>query len=438
MEEKEKLNFLINTNTDFTKFLNIYVKIDNRKFFSEGSNSYASPLSEFDLIFLDIGDNNLYQSLSENRIIQLNKFLLSGKPFIFILRSFHSILETTNYKILEQIFGDIFNIETKDIGKFYSLTDNGKYSVFNEYLNGIDKNYTISFIVDKNEENLICLAKNTEDNCVAFSLRKFPNCFFIPWHYKMSDKLCEILIQLAIDSKVNGEPILDWVKEYSFSELELTDSRIEELSLKISELEDEKDKVNLNKIRLERIRDTLLFRDGKILEEVTKEVLIELGLEIKDGTAGKEDLKFVCNEKHYLLEVKGSNSSCQKNKHVGQIKNHISEYETEIEGKVKGILIMNAWRELPIEERDTNDTKIFPQESVKVAEISDIVLMTTQQLFVMYCDNLEGKFDLKEFMNKIDSTKGVLEGYDHIEEYKIKPVDEVKSIEEDNSKNQKA
>ena len=56
--------------------------------------------------------------------------------------------------------------------------------------------------------------------------------------------------------------------------------------------------------------------------------------------------------------------------------------------------------------------------------------MTTQQLFVAYCDNLEGKFDLEEFIQKIESTNGILEGYDDIEKYKVKMEQEVEITKE--------
>ena len=97
---------------------------------------------------------------------------------------------------------------------------------------------------------------------------------------------------------------------------------------------------------------------------------------------------------------------------------HIAEYKNENEVEPKGILLINPWRKLPIEERNTNDKPNFPNEIMTLVNISNITLITTQQLFVAYCDNLEGKFNLDEFIQKIDSTNGVLEGYEDIERFK--------------------
>ncbi|MBK8981812.1 MAG: hypothetical protein IPM38_05675 [Ignavibacteria bacterium] len=44
--------------------------------------------------------------------------------------------------------------------------------------------------------------------------------------------------------------------------------------------------------------------------------------------------------------------------------------------------------------------------------------MTTQQLFVAYCEHLDGIFVLENFINKILYANGVVGGYENIEKYK--------------------
>ena len=162
----------------------------------------------------------------------------------------------------------------------------------------------------------------------------------------------------------------------------------------------------------------MLFRDGDILKDMCKKVLTELGLHIEEGKIGREDLVFIYNECDYLIEVKGSKSSASKG-NIRQLNSHIAEYENEKEKKVKGILLINPWRENPIEERNIKDKQNFPDEIMTLVNLSNITLMNTQQLFVAYCDNLEGKFNLNEFMKKIDDSNGIMEGYNDIQKYKI-------------------
>lgn len=412
-----KIKLLINSELDLfhlNSFAN--VSVDRRNFLSEGSEACASPISEYDLVILD---NTMQKArISVIRKDQLLNHIKGGKPFIFVLRQFMGTGEKSNYTILSTIFERNFIFNTREIGQVYSLTTLGKQSCFKSYLEGEKTHYKIS-LKSEQKDSVLSYANNSEGNCVAFVLKEFRNCYFVPWNNDKAEIFCEIIVKLARESLMNGEPVKEWVKNYSFSHLKKVTKDIIQIEDKISILEQEKLSEISKRENYERIRDTLLYRAGKILEDVTKEVLRELGIEARDGTIGKEDTQFIYDEKHYISEIKGSIGSCQKNNHVGQLKNHMSEYETDNIVKVKGILIMNAWRELPLEDRDKTDTKVFPQESVNVAIISNIVLMTTQQLFVAYCDNLEGKFNLEEFISKVDSTSGILVGYADISEYKI-------------------
>jgi len=420
-EMNEKPSLLICCSGTFNNFIKSNeVFLDVRSFVKEGSDSFAGPLSEYDLILYDLLDTT--NLVSENRKQQFLKFLKTGKPVIFTLRQFSQNKNINNYQILDDIFSPILKYNRYEIGTRTFTTKNGSQSIFSEYLNGNSSGYEIS--IDNSEVNssIISLADNTEGNSIAFYLKEYPNCYLLPWNQNKLGLLWENIVQLAKDSRIQGEKIEEWVNDYSFPELSNIKLEIEKLDKKIVELDIEKTLKENDKVNLERIKNTLLYRDGRILEEVVKEVLKSLGI-IVNSNSGNADLSFLFAKNHYVSEIKGCEGSCLK-KFVGQLKNHISEYETANEVNVKGILIINAWRKLPLEKRDKEDTKIFPIESVNVARISNIVLITTQQLFVAYCDKLKGEFDLKEFIKKIDDTKGILEGYNDIEKYKVKSENE--------------
>ena len=151
---------------------------------------------------------------------------------------------------------------------------------------------------------------------------------------------------------------------------------------------------------------------------MSKEVLNEFGLKVEDGKQGREDLVFSFNDENFLLEVKGIEKSASKS-NVRQLNGHLTEYKNEHEVEVKGILLVNAWRKLPIEERETKEKPIFPDEIMTLVNLTGVVLMTTQQLFVAYCEYLEGKFNLDTFVKTSKSTSGVMIGFEDTFKYKL-------------------
>lgn len=132
-----------------------------------------------------------------------------------------------------------------------------------------------------------------------------------------------------------------------------------------------------------------------------KDVLIELGLDAQDGKDVREDIILVHNGSHFVFEVKGLTKSAGE-KDINQLQAKKMQYEQENKVKAKGVLIVNAWRELPLEDRNTPDHPIFPNQMMVMTNIWEFCLMTTQQLFVLYCMKLEKVFKLNEFLLKLN------------------------------------
>lgn len=390
----------------------------NKLIFHENSplhddHNSASLLSEYDLIILNYSEPAM---MTMNREEQLNNFVKSGKTLIFILNKFIGDRNgVSNYFPIRSIFENYFIFRELEKGDNFALTKFGVNSECKNYLEHGIKKFNIS-VNNAFGSDIISLADNVENNSVAFICKKYPNCYFLPWMTGNEEEFAKLILKLVFEGS-NVQPVEDWVRDYSFSDLINVENKINEIQNKIDDLEKVKMGNISEKKKYEEIRDTLLYRDGKILEDVVKKVFIDLGIEIQLGKEAREDLIFIFKTNHYLIEVKGCEKSTNKG-HVKQVISHVVEYTEEEDTVPKGILIINAWRKLPIEERNTNDKPLFPNELMKLVSISHITLMTTQQLFVAYCDNLEGKFDLEEFIQKIDTTNGVLVGYDDIRRFK--------------------
>lgn len=169
---------------------------------------------------------------------------------------------------------------------------------------------------------------------------------------------------------------------------------------------------------MEHIKNVLFCGSGLLLQNTVKEALISLGIDAKDGKSNREDITFIFENKHFVIEVKGLSKSVGE-KDVSQLVSKKVQYEEEHLVEAKGILIANAWKDMPIEERNTIETIIFPDQMKKLTELRKVALLTTQQLFVAYCKNLEVNFDVNKFISNIENTVWIFKDLNEIDNYKL-------------------
>lgn len=192
----------------------------------------------------------------------------------------------------------------------------------------------------------------------------------------------------------------EWVDKINIPGEEELRSRIEtekeamsEIENRVKELEDE-----LNDIA--RFKG-LLYETGEPLEELVKFTLEKLGARIGPPEfEGHEEYLLIRDEGRAVVEVKGNTKSISKGD-MRAVLDYIQEYELEKDEKVKGILIGNAWRLNPLEERGTQKKQVFPDNVKRSAKSRDIALVSTIELFNAYCAFLKGEIGGKEVVDKI-------------------------------------
>lgn len=423
-----KPRILINTDRSTSKF-NTFIKsdslnIDTRSFVSINIGVTASVLKEYDLIVLDLL-NEL--DIHEKRNQQLREYLLQGKTIICLLNEYkekrggvvnlgpiksllYDSFNNSNLKI-------IFNIESH--GDTYDITNYGRHHIFNKYLDSEKKQWRIA-LNKKLSPDVNILAQNVNVEPVAFTLKKYGGrVILLPYLPSNEEIFWDTVEEISFTVGNISEPVEEWVSKYTVPTLDVKIRKIKQIQERIDKYEVEKKEYENEKKHLENIRNTLLYRDGKILQDTVKEVLIELGIEAEDGPDGREDITFIYGDKHFVIEVKGLTKSAGE-KHMSQLNSKKVQYEEDNKVKAKGVLLVNAWRKVPLEKRGTNDKPIFPDQMMELANIWEIALMTTQQLFVMYCKNLEGNFDVDSFIENVYKTIGVYNEYAVYTEYKIK------------------
>lgn len=398
--------------------------IDERNISGVGDLQFADLLSEYQGIILDTKDDLIVHN--DQRKAQFRKYIKNNNGFIIcVLRKFKGAWGTNSSyafidTVMEEALGINFNNFNSNVsGSSGEATNFSNNTVFNDYLRTPGVEWFIS-LNKESIENAVPLMENVESDAIAFMSKKYSNrIFFIPWIAKAEESFWNAVLELARELSGFTENSPQWVEEYQVPTMKEKNVAIAELQENIDKAEKEKKSIVEEKNRLIDIRDTLLFRDGIKLQNTVKNILNELGIPAKDGKMGREDVIFELGNKSFVSEVKGLKKSAAE-RHLNQLNSKKGQYEFEIKKKTKGVLIVNAWRDLPIENRGSNDHPIFPDQISSVTKMWEFALLTTQQLFVAYCKKLDGKFDNENFINELFDTVGVFSGLDDIDKYKLK------------------
>ena len=148
----------------------------------------------------------------------------------------------------------------------------------------------------------------------------------------------------------------------------------------------------------------LLYETGDPLEDICKLTLSQLGCKIDDSV---EDFSLITTDKEAIVEVKGRERSILREDGAMLAQNR-SNYAIQ-KGKgireIKAILLGNPWRlVLPLEERAKKEP--FSSHLVEDANVEDMALVTTVELFKAYCEFLEGNISSDEILERLFSGIG--------------------------------
>lgn len=193
------------------------------------------------------------------------------------------------------------------------------------------------------------------------------------------DALFELNERLSISNEEIDFPI--WANDiYVLNEKEEIEIQ-NQLEKQIVGLQD---KLSEQKRRIEEIQKykLLLTASGRVLEEITKQVLRELGFSILDAEKGRSDIIAKYGDTGIVAEIKGVSKSAAE-KHAAQLEKWVSQYIEENESVPKGLLIVNGFCDVPISER-TED--VFPHQMLKYCEARGHALLTTTQLLCLFIE----------------------------------------------------
>ncbi len=153
-------------------------------------------------------------------------------------------------------------------------------------------------------------------------------------------------------------------------------------------------------------KQKILFTgSGTALEIQVKQVFEELGFDIVEAGPGRDDLILKYDDKIAVVEIKGVSKSAAE-KHAAQLEKWVSEYYSTHGVHPKGILVINAYYDTPLKDRNN---PAFPDQMLGYSKRRGHCLLTGIQLLSMFLDCREDQEKKDEIINRMFSTEGVFE-----------------------------
>jgi len=208
----------------------------------------------------------------------------------------------------------------------------------------------------------------------------------------------DIDILISLTKSIDQTEAPDWVNNINIPNELIIKGELDTAERKLTE---KRDYYN-NLIKHKR----LLYDYSYSLQDICQLTLKELGANTKPSIVTDEFI-IESGGKEVLVEVKGTSRSIDKDD-LGQLVVDIGQHFKETGKSIKGLLIGNGWRNLPLEKREIGNARTFPKEIVKAAEDNNVGLLSSVELFNAYCAVLEGKLSKDDFLSTIFNSSGII------------------------------
>ncbi len=217
------------------------------------------------------------------------------------------------------------------------------------------------------------------------------------------EALADILKDEIGFSAVSPEP--DWAKNV---EMPFVSEWKHQISERKSVVQEEQQKIDKFEAQIGEICSyrQLLYSTGPELEEVVRRSFQYLGGTVTPAKYSQEEYIFDFDGQEFLVEVKGVSKSVSLS-HLRQLNDYLLKFQEDTGKEGKGVLFANTWRNLPPEQRNTEDTPEFPDNVVQRAEQWEISLVSSRAFFEVFLQALKDKSLSKQILKTVTSTNGI-------------------------------
>jgi len=202
-------------------------------------------------------------------------------------------------------------------------------------------------------------------------------------------------------------PEPDFVKGMRVPGEDHIDTQITEKSERLAVVQQEIDALGAEKARRRRFLALTYEKGIEGLQNVVRDAFEEVGLKTREADPDVSD-EFMVGDgtSEALVEVKGHKKSAQKGD-IRQLDESLDEYEKKYGGSVKGILVVNAWCETPVEDREKPGTMSFPDNVIQRAEAIGAALVSGVELYTALCAVWSGQLTGGQVFSRLMKGRGV-------------------------------
>lgn len=202
------------------------------------------------------------------------------------------------------------------------------------------------------------------------------------------------------------EEFPDWIDDYNI----LTESNdIKELSNLKNEKAELQKRIDKKEERLGILKKYkgLFTSTGKQLENIAKEIFEKMGFQIFPAETNRTDVIAKYNNTDVVMEIKGLTKSATE-AYATQLEKWAMIFK-EQEGRApKPLLIVNAFRELPLEQRIEKD---FPEQMLEFSISRKHCLISTIQLLCLFIEVSQNPECKEDRIKELLTTVGVYNRY---------------------------
>ena len=356
-------------------------------------------LKQRKLVFVIVGDNdNCYLNAGmidtfEHKMFDMNSFLPFKVDFLYLKGEKY---EQCN----NNLYNDFFN-KTGDM-----ILYSAQFS----------HNNAIPLLRIPNSEKLISAEIPFKNGKIVF----LPSIILDPEEEYENDKavflneLYKLIRKLYSYDTACELP--EWTNDFQILNERQEKTKLQSDLLKIEKL---KKKIEKEKEQLKATQHykTMLTETGTALENTVKQVLSEIGFKLQTAEIGRSDIIAKYKNTYIVAEIKGVTKSAAE-KHAAQLEKWVSQFIEENNKQPKALLIVNAFKDIPVFER-TED--VFPNQMLQYSVAREHVLISTTQLLCLYIDIKTNPDKKDELITELLSKVGVYTKYSDFDKY-LQPI----------------
>lgn len=197
----------------------------------------------------------------------------------------------------------------------------------------------------------------------------------------------------------------EWLHKFALPEQAVAQEETLKLLSEMAVLEEKREKLRATDAESNQWK-RLVASDGLALEQQVVLAFQELGFEALTVLRGRSDLRLLKGEQKFVVEVKGTRKSAAE-KHAAQLEKWVAE-EIATGSPAKGILVVNGWRDLPLNERTE---AVFPAQMIAYSTARSHCLISGLQLLSLVRAVGEGQLTAHQVGIILEQTNGCLDGW---------------------------